>query len=940
MSPRDTADAGEDDQETMCVQLIRAPGKKFGIAYRVNEQACPQERFIVTAIALQGAYEAPSTSQAICAGDALLSVNAKTDPIEMLHELRESNTVDLVVFKSGPRWHLKDDITGEMRASTAGSLEEDDLGDDDDSAAKPLTWQQVICIYVACIVPPLLVVVIFSDVFIGLSVYGFFAPHAWVIYGDLVVVLAALLACMLYIVDWVEWTRQKLKTATLVGVVELLFFGFVMKVRKYPIAPLVIGAFHVPVMLGSLKYSLGARVLRRNFYLVATSGLFSASFLIIVIWLGWIFIGGNEWGEETRNRLIRDSKMIYDATEIDSLERGLNYAEDCDPAASGHLHFPALSSEVKDEILKGCTQVASIYVIAYNCPLVMSLCNFVMGLFCLGNVRWLDMHDSQKLAKTLKQFVLLLTVLAMGGYCAASLSGASMELSTPIMSFLGAAFICLSVWFYIEIGNQAVSIVVRGSPLMQQLMVFASSDWARALFIMATMGVVIPGFLLINAGNQAFRKWRGTATTDGFFTKAASEVFDKLRDWNWVSILSKLNILVEAYFTFQVGVSKVTYVFLSYLNEQLATLSLTVVIITFFGIGFAMFLFPPVPGIPVYVCSGIIISTRAEAKGMPFILAILVAEAVSFADKLAASSAQYLIGLYMGASVSIQKLVGVDKVPMRSVEKILLQKGLSLSKCAILVGGPDWPTSVLCGILKLNLFQVLWGTTPVVFTQLPCVVAGAFLAKGPQGCSSLENSEGDSTIASSALIGSLALQVASMVLASYYITSEMEQHGAELAKSREEHKPIEELTKKQAVKNECYKRATEWNALDIVRRTILASSAVLMLGCFFVFLFFDSVLFESFDISGKIRCPISDYGLDNNVFNLVKPLGIVALIAFAIGVTLHLAFLRLASNDAGILLKQHIEATTPERPALPYTRTRSMSLTLSGPQAQTQSAQT
>ena len=62
---------------------------------------------------------------------------------------------------------------------------------------------------------------------------------------------------------------------------------------------------------------------------------------------------------------------------------------------------------------------------------------------------------------------------------------------------------------------------------------------------------------------------------------------------------------------------------------------------------------------------------------------------------------------------------------------VLRQPGLGFGKCSILCGGPDWPTSVLCGILKLNVWQMVVGLTPMFFYVAPSVVAGAFQYYGP-----------------------------------------------------------------------------------------------------------------------------------------------------------------------------------------------------------------
>ena len=57
----------------------------------------------------------------------------------------------------------------------------------------------------------------------------------------------------------------------------------------------------------------------------------------------------------------------------------------------------------------------------------------------------------------------------------------------------------------------------------------------------------------------------------------------------------------------------------------------------------------------------------------------------------------------------VQRFVAVDKVPTRAMEMILNQRGFALAKVCILVAGPDFPTSVLCGILRMNIPQMLLG---------------------------------------------------------------------------------------------------------------------------------------------------------------------------------------------------------------------------------------
>ena len=59
--------------------------------------------------------------------------------------------------------------------------------------------------------------------------------------------------------------------------------------------------------------------------------------------------------------------------------------------------------------------------------------------------------------------------------------------------------------------------------------------------------------------------------------------------------------------------------------------------------------------------------------------------------------AQKAIGEPMRNSAKIRQLVQINSDGIRAMKFILNDENASIRKCAILVGGPDWPTSVLCG---------------------------------------------------------------------------------------------------------------------------------------------------------------------------------------------------------------------------------------------------
>jgi len=62
---------------------------------------------------------------------------------------------------------------------------------------------------------------------------------------------------------------------------------------------------------------------------------------------------------------------------------------------------------------------------------------------------------------------------------------------------------------------------------------------------------------------------------------------------------------------------------------------------------------------------------------------------------------------------------------------LLTQRGFSVGKVSILVGGPDWPVSVCCGIMRLQLMPIIIGTTPVLLLVIPLALSGAFMIQGP-----------------------------------------------------------------------------------------------------------------------------------------------------------------------------------------------------------------
>ena len=86
----------------------------------------------------------------------------------------------------------------------------------------------------------------------------------------------------------------------------------------------------------------------------------------------------------------------------------------------------------------------------------------------------------------------------------------------------------------------------------------------------------------------------------------------------------------------------------------------------------------------------------------------------------------------MGKKIGVRQAVGVNSSTIRTIRIILMEKGLTSNKMAILVGGPDWPTSVLTGILGCSYKQMIIGSAPFIVTIPVTVLAGALQLKAKE----------------------------------------------------------------------------------------------------------------------------------------------------------------------------------------------------------------
>merc|ERR1711871_24239 len=268
-----------------------------------------------------------------------------------------------------------------------------------------------------------------------------------------------------------------------------------------------------------------------------------------------------------------------------------------------------------------------------------------------------------------------------------------------------------------------------------------AADWIRGLFVFMC-GPLIPFVLLFSALNQRLRKWSCCVCTKDlseeekslWVTKEVQNQIDSARKWEWSSVLVKALWWGIAYMVLNVIVAKWVILLLSILVNAFKDQSLGVVTCIIIAVGLFLFLLPPVPGVPIYMTAGIMLILPCQKAGLNDVTAVLYMFIVCMCIKLFACSCQQMgFGKTAKKYVAIRQMVGINTATIRTMKLILSRPGLSIAKVAILVGGPDWPTSVLCGIMGLDLLPILFGTLPVGALVLPTILMGVFMYYGGKG---------------------------------------------------------------------------------------------------------------------------------------------------------------------------------------------------------------
>eukprot|EP00929_Paragymnodinium_shiwhaense_P074124 TRINITY_DN37912_c0_g1_i1.p1 TRINITY_DN37912_c0_g1~~TRINITY_DN37912_c0_g1_i1.p1 ORF type:complete len:793 (-),score=168.18 TRINITY_DN37912_c0_g1_i1:28-2406(-) len=435
----------------------------------------------------------------------------------------------------------------------------------------------------------------------------------------------------------------------------------------------------------------------------------------------------------------------------------------------------------------------------------------IVGAYLLLLAVLARLRSQQK--DSMRTLALMIVMAAMLVYLTAPLCTIDPDLKLAVSRITLTFSTVLAISTVSMVDTQAV----KGSSMTRHMLEVMQSDWLKAPAAIVLL-VLLPPFLPLDMLHQAVRKIKDDPAPEGILTVGMSNFLAKLQRWHWTSVIMKLSLLQIIYLCLKIGAEQATTLFLSWLNAYLETVNLALVLVIYFFAGLFMFMLPPVPGVPIYVATGVIVGNALLKTGWTLWQAGTFCAVYGTLLKLAGSACQQkLIGEPFSASVYIRKTVGVNTVFVRAIERILLEPGISLKKVAICLGGPDWPTSVLAGILRQSVPGMMLCTLPCFFLVAPSVLTGIIMVLD-------ESSEDAKRLRSMAtpIVGLAALgQAISVMLATYFILEIADKNHDALMAPREADADVEKLAAEHQRREQVFRRITEWSMLPCIIKPVV-----------------------------------------------------------------------------------------------------------------------
>jgi len=764
----------------------------------------------------------------------------------------------------------------------------------------------ILCFFIA--IPAVGYILLFTKMGYGLTTFyylsKYYEQHSFELGGSL-----AGFAFLLYLLDCYYW-QSKLGRFMRMLSVAIIVIGVAVLVcfisATHPYGPISIYVVLMPLWLVLIRRVFYRHISMRTFVPWLSGPLFLNSVLVLAAWITWTWWDpDNKW--ILANRLAdaevsgcRPDLVTYPICENKDITSD---NEVCFSIENNQL--PVWTFDCPRTCIKVWDTCFNQFIVWVG-PFLVSLglfflCFFATFLRSGGTVQ-------QEAVKFAKIWGFLLFTM----WISASLAGAGAGLSTTLAALTLSSFVASAV--LLAASFNAAEREEQLMTLWQKLLDNYGTylDVAKGLVVVTCLPVAVV-YLSVSFLVQCIRRMKlqcsrqtddNDDTEDGaigasLLTIEARNLVKEFRSWNLATVYTYAVYWGAVFITFTVLAAKFTVLFLSWLIEETKTMDVGAVTGILFLVGVIMFLLPPVPGAPIYITLGIVIvPVGRDAFGL--VWCIVYAMGVSVLLKLFATFLQQkMIGGLLKNSVQIRQLVGINTGLIRAMKLCLNERGLGIAKVSILCGGPDWPTSVLCGIMDLPLIPVLVGTLPVAALVIPTVLTGSFTYM-----SSMNLEDGNPEFPWAGIAATISTAISAvvlfgfMLLAAYYVEQTMSTKANELKEM-----PYDEEVKladdADVALTEAYQEVTQWKDLPAFAQILLLLSLACMItSCYMIQLFQDDSFAEY-----QLTYNINDH-LNGDWKNLVKPIGLVAILLFLGSIFFLLVFKTWANRKARRLLKE------------------------------------
>jgi len=540
------------------------------------------------------------------------------------------------------------------------------------------------------------------------------------------------------------------------------------------------------------------------------------------------------------------------------------------------------------------------YVFLWMSPALLSILYLVCSLFMYARCQFHipetgDLHigmgqmDNVYVGAELKFALYCLIFVACLVWIGVSVAGLGAGLSDMVLQTSAAMFVLISIYIFVPIGTDRIVAAAKEHEWIQYIMQLFTNDWMKAVFLLV-LWPVVPLYFIVGAIQQAARLMLskcGIIDAPGgtcCLTEQTALSWKHLTAWDWASVLPKSIAAGIAYFVLQVGASLGTTIFLSWLAETIASWPLYAICGIIFFVGLTMFLIPVVPGLPIYLVAGIVVVQRCQVDDIDFIYGVSIASLLCWLIKLSSNVVlMKFVGDPYADDVKVRMMVGTHTPTMRAAAIVLTEPGLTVPKVAVLVGGPDWPTAVICSMLKVPVCSMLIGTSPVMFLIIPVVLAASYtLAAGIAEKEGKEELAALNTQISTIMMAVSAVgQLGSMIVAGMYLQATKKEHEAELSSEREEDRDVLDAVRSEERKNQKYLKQTAWDLMPCWLKFLLFMGSFAICGMMHIVMAYFTAPFRSFSLTDSVCDP---KGLKCNPLNVVLPSGWVGtgLLGFAI----------------------------------------------------------